>query len=263
VSVLVESTDLLLIFAVVFAGGLVTGVTGFGFAIVATASLASLFEPQTAVVIVIIPILAANVSLVRDLDRQGLAACARRFWSFVAAAAVGTVGGMLALSAIPAAPLVLALGLFTLSYVAVEQPWVRLPGEAWVGEFCMVETHVRKGLLGVASGAVFGVSNVGVQVIAYLESLELDHRTFVGVVAMIFLGVGVVRVVAAWLLGLYGSTALVGVSVAAAVPGLVGVALGKRFRGRIDPRTRDAVVYLLLAVIGTKLAVDGAGVLLR
>ena len=259
---LLGSPELAIIFAVVFAGGLVTGVTGLGYAIVATASLASLFEPQTAVVIVIIPILAANVSLIRELDRSGLVSCVRRFWSFVAAAAVGTVLGMIALSVIPAAPLVLALGLFTLGYVAVAQPWVRLPGEAWVDEFCLTETHARKGLLGVVSGAVFGASNVGVQVIAYLESLDLDHRTFVGVVAMIFLGVGIVRVGAAWLLGLYGSTALVGVSVAAALPGLVGVAVGKRFRDRIRPRVRDAVVFLLLAVIGAKLAADGATVLL-
>jgi hypothetical protein len=249
------------IFAVVFAGGLVTGATGFGFAIVATASLASLFEPQTAVVVVIIPILAANFSLVRELDRRALASCVSRFWSFVAGAVLGTVAGMVALSAIPAGPLVLALGLFTLLYVAVAQPWVELPGEAWVDEFCLVETHSRKGFLGAVAGAVFGASNVGVQVVAYLESLDLDHRTFVGVVAMIFLGVGLVRVVAAWLLGLYGSSALVSVSVAAAVPGLVGVAAGKHLRDRIDPRTRDAVVYLLLAVIGAKLAADGAGVL--
>lgn len=253
--------ELAVIFAVVFAGGLVTGVTGFGFAIVATASLASLFEPRTAVVVVIIPILAANVSLVRELDRDGLVSCARRFWSFVAAAAVGTVLGMVALSVLPAAPLVLGLGLFTLGYVAVAQPWVRLPGEAWLDEFCLTETHARKGLLGVVSGAIFGASNVGVQVIAYLESLNLDYRTFVGVVAMVFLGVGVVRVAAAWLLGLYGSSALVGVSLAAAVPGLVGVAVGKRFRDRIQPRVRNVVVHLLLAVIGTKLTVDGASVL--
>jgi len=254
-------TGLALLFGVVFAGGLVTGVTGFGFAIVATASLASLFEPRTAVVVVIVPILAANVSLVRELDRTGLVSCVRRFWSFVAAATVGTVLGMIALSYVAAAPLSLALGLFTVGYAAAAQPWVRLPGESRFDDFCLVETHTRKGVLGAVSGAIFGASNVGVQVIAYLESLDLDHETFVGVVAMIFLGIGVVRVGAAWLLGLYDSTAVLGVSVAAALPGLLGVAVGKRFRTRIPPRVRDAVVYALLVVIGVKLAAGGVAAL--
>lgn len=248
---------LALVFGVVFVGGLVTGVTGFGFAIVATASLASLLDPQTAVVIVIIPILAANLSLVRELDRDGLRSCVFRFWSFVVPAAAGTVVGMLALSRIPTAPLTLGLGLFTVSYTLLAQPWVHLPGEARVDEFCVVETHPRKGLLGIVSGIIFGASNVGVQVIAYLESLDLDRETFVGVVAMIFLGIGLIRVGAAWGFGLYESSSFVAVSVAAAVPGLAGVTLGKCLRPRIPRRIQNLVVYLLLSVIGAKLMFDG------
>lgn len=252
-----DATSLALVFGVVFVGGLVTGVTGFGYAIVATASLASLLDPQTAVVIVIIPILAANLSLVRELDRAGLRSCTLRFWSFVVPAAVGTVVGMLVLSRIPTGPLTLGLGLFTLSYAAAAQPWLRLPGETRVDEFCLVETHGRKGVLGLFSGVVFGASNVGVQVVAYLESLDLDRETFVGVVAMIFLGIGLVRVIAAWRFGLYGSSSFVAVSVAAALPGLAGVATGKRLRPRIPRDVQDFGVYLLLALIGLKLLTDG------
>lgn len=254
---ILNPTGLVLIGGVVFVGGLVTGVTGFGFAIVATASLASLLDPQTAVVIVIIPILAANLSLVRELGTTGLRSCVRRFWSFVLPAAVGTVAGMLVLSRLPTAPLALGLGLFTVSYAMIAQPWVQLPGEEHLEEFCLVETHARKGLLGLVSGAIFGGSNVGVQVIAYLESLDLDQQTFVGVVAMIFLGIGVIRVVAAWVLGLYDSSSLLAVSVGAALPGLAGVTLGKRLRPRIPRGVQHLVVYLLLGVIGAKLTVDG------
>lgn len=252
-----DPASLALVFVVVFVGGLVTGVTGFGYAIVATASLASLLDPQTAVVIVIIPILAANISLVNELDRDGLRSCTVRFWSFVLPAAIGTVAGMLALSRIPTAPLTLALGTFTLTYALVAQPWVRLPGERTVLDFCLAETHARKGVLGLFSGVIFGASNVGVQVVAYLESLDLDRETFVGVVAMIFLGIGLVRVLAAWVFGLYDSTAFVVVSIGAAIPGLLGVQAGKRFRPRIPPRVQNLVVYVLLAVIGVKLATDG------
>jgi hypothetical protein len=76
---------------------------------------------------------------------------------------------------------------------------------------------------GLLSGLVFGASNVGVQVVAYLKSLDLDHATFVGVVAMVFLGISSVRVVAAGVLGLYEDGSLLALSTVAAAPGLVGV----------------------------------------
>lgn len=253
-------SELAVIGAVVLVGGLVTGVTGFGYAVFATATLASLFEPQTAVVLVIIPIVAANVSLVRELDRSGLRSCVRRFWPFVIAAALGTVLGMLLLTRVPTAPLSVLLGVLTLGYVLVAQPWVRLPGEERLAAVCFVETPAAKVGLGFLPRAVFGGTNVGVQVVAYLESLDLDHETFVGVVAMIFLGVGTIRIATAWALGLYGSTGLVAVSAAAAVPGLVGVSLGRRLRPLISVPHRTAAVYVLLVVIGLRLLSAGLGI---
>jgi len=253
-------SELAVIGIVVLVGGLITGVTGFGYAVFATATLASLFEPQTAVVLVIIPIVAANVSLVRELDRSGLRSCVRRFWPFVVAAAVGTVLGMLLLTRVPTAPLSVLLGALTLGYVLVAQPWVHLPGERRLAAACLVETPATTVGLGFLSGAVFGGTNVGVQVIAYLESLDLDHATFVGVVAMIFLGIGGIRIGAAWALGLYGSTGLVAVSAAAAVPGLVGVSAGRRLRPLISVAQRTAAVYVLLVVIGLRLLTAGLGI---
>lgn len=253
----VDAGTLAVVFGVVFAGGLVTGVTGFGFAVVATATLAAVLDPGTAVVIVILPLLAANASLVRELDGDGLASCVRRFWPFVATAAVGTVGGMVALSRLPSGPLSVALGAFTLAYVGLKQPWLSLPGERWFRDRCFRETVGLKAGLGFVSGVVFGASNVGVQVVAYLQQLDLDRETFVGVVAMVFLGIGLVRVVAAFGLGLYGGDGVLGLSVAAAIPGLVGVASGRRLRPRITPGVQRAGVFGLLFVIGLRLVTAG------
>jgi uncharacterized membrane protein YfcA len=250
----VDAITLAVVLEVVFAGGLVTG---FGYAIVATATLASVLEPSTAVVVMILPLLAANVSLVRELDRDGIRSCVRRFWPFVAAATAGTLAGMAVLGRVPAALLQSALGLFTLAYVAVTQPWLELPGEAWLADRCFAETPGAKVSLGAVSGVVFGASNVGVQVVAYLDSLDLDRSTFVGVVAMVFVGVGSVRVAAAAALGLYGDGSIVPLSVAAAVPGLVGVSVGRRLRPRIPGRVQRVGVYALLAVIGLRLVSQG------
>jgi hypothetical protein len=93
--------------------------------------------------------------------------------------------------------------------------------------------------------------------IAYLRSCDLSHATFVGVVAMVFLGLNSVRVGVAGVLGLYPDSAVVVGSVAAAVPAVVGVAVGKRLRPRVSERWRRTVVLGLLTVVGFRLVTSG------
>jgi hypothetical protein len=207
----------------------------------------------------ILPILAANVSLVRELDRTAVATCLRRFWSFLLATTVGTVAGMALLSRIPTRPLTAGLGALVLAYVVFAQPYATVPGEAWIRDRCFVPNEWAKVGLGLASGAVFGASNVGVQVPAYLRSLDLDHSTFVGVVAGVFLGISVVRVGVALSVGLFAGASGLSLSVAAIVPGLVGVALGRRLRHRLPESIQAFALFTLLALIAGRLLMRGFG----
>ncbi|AUV82647.1 hypothetical protein C2R22_14185 [Salinigranum rubrum] len=252
------SPTTVLVFGIVALGGVVTGVNGFGYSVVGTGLLAMVVEPQAAVVLMILPILGANVSLVRELDGAGVKRCAKRFWPFVATALVGTVVGMSLLPRVPRRPLTLALGLFVFGFLAYAQERYPLPGESWIRGRVSETTRVKL-LLGAVSGLVFGASNVGVQVVAYLQSLELDHRTFVGVVAMVFLGISGVRVVVAGALGLYEDGGLLALSAVAAVPGLVGVSVGRRVRPRLARRVRRAGMFALLAFVGARLVTTGLG----
>ncbi|MFB6205594.1 MAG: TSUP family transporter [Haloglomus sp.] len=252
----VPFSTLALVFAVVLAGGLVKGVAGFGYAVVATAALASVLDPATAVVLLIVPTLVANLSLLRELDREALSSCLRQFGPYLAGAVVGTLVGMALLGRVPKPVLALGLGLFTAAYVVARQPYVAVPGLATLRDYCFSLDGRGMAALGVASGAVFGVANAAVQVVAYLDSRDLDRSTFVGVLSMVLVGISTVRVGAAAALGLYeGAFAL---SVAAAVPGLVGVSVGNRLRPRIPERYQTAGTLLLLAVIATRLTVAGA-----
>lgn len=252
-------TTVLVIFGAVLLAGVVVGLAGFGFALVGTTLLATVIDPATAVVLMILPILGANVSLVRELDRDSLRSCARRFWPFVTAAVVGTLAGMALLDRLPERPITLVLGLLTLGYVALSQDRVAVPGAGAVERAGFTERPAAKVGLGLVSGLVFGATNVGVQVIAYLDSLSLDRSTFVGVVAMVFLGISTVRVGAAAALGLYGSFDVVAYSVLAVGPGLAGVAVGKRVRPRISERILTAGTHLLLSAIGLRLTAAGMG----
>lgn len=254
--------DLALVAGVLFVGGFVVGLTGFGFAIVGTATLATVFGTRSAVVVMLVPVLAANVSLVGELDREGLRRCSRRFASYVGAALVGTLLGMVLLTRIPLPPLTLALGVFTLLYVGVAQDRIALPGEAFVRERCFVGSTRAKIGLGFLSGAIFGASNVGVQVVAYLRSRGLDRSTFVGVMAMVFLGISLVRVGAAAALGLYAGSALLAASLGGVLPGLLGVAAGKRARPALPAGVQRTAVLGLLTVVGLRLAASGVQALL-
>jgi uncharacterized membrane protein YfcA len=77
---------------------------------------------------------------------------------------------------------------------------------------------------------------------------------------MVFLGLNAVRVAAAAAFGLYPSATVAMASMAAAVPAVVGVAVGKRFRTSIDEQHRRAVVLGLLSVIGVRLVLGGLGI---
>jgi len=259
----IQPMTVLTVLAIVFLGGLVKGTAGFGYAIVSTAVLATLFSPTVAVVVMILPMLAGNLRLLGELDRADLLDCLVRFWPYVLGAAIGTLAGMALLGRIPRPVLALGLGLFTLTYVAASQPWVALPGAAWVRTRCFRPGTAAKLGVGLVSGAVFGATNAAVQVVAYLDSLDLDRSTFVGVLAMILVGISLLRLAAAWGLGLFAAgdatpATLVGLSALAAVPGLVGVAAGQRLRRRLSDRSVTAGALLLLTVIGLKLLADGA-----
>lgn len=250
-----------LITLVILVAGTTNGLAGFGFALVGTMALATVIDPATAVVFMIIPILAVNLSLVRDLTQEELRTCSRRFAPLIGAALVGTVVGMAVLSSLPTAPLRVGLGLLTLGFVATTQQRIPLPEWSAGGIGAFAQT--RAGMLGVGSisGLLFGGTNVGVQLIAYLRSFDLSHGLFVGVVALVFLGLNGIRIGVAGLLGLYPSQTVLLASVVAAVPAAIGVAVGKRLRVTASERSRRLVVFGLLTVVGFRLVGGGLGLI--
>ncbi|MBX0325507.1 sulfite exporter TauE/SafE family protein [Halomicroarcula sp. F13] len=244
---------------VILVAGTTNGLAGFGFALVGTMALATVIDPATAVVFMIIPILAVNLSLVRDLTREELRTCSQRFAPLIGAALVGTVVGMAVLSSLPTTPLRLGLGVLTLGFVATAQRRISLPEWSAGGIGSFAQTRVGMVGVGSISGLLFGGTNVGVQLIAYLRIFDLSHGLFVGVVALVFLGLNGIRVGVAGLFGLYPSQTVLFASVVAAIPAAIGVAVGKRLRMTASERSRRLVVFGLLTVVGFRLVGGGLG----
>ena len=261
VSLSLTPAAVLVVVAVVTVAGAVNGVAGFGFAVVGTMVLASVLDPATAVVFMIVPILAVNVSLVSELSVGEFRQCGRRFAPFITAAAVGTVVGMAVLDLLPEAPLRILLGIVSLLFVASSQRLVALPSPGAAGVGRVAGTGAGMALVGGVSGVLFGATNVGVQLVAYVRSYDLGHGLFVGVVALVFVGINGLRVGAAAALGLYPDPRLVVGSALAIVPALAGVAVGKRLRRAVTERVRRGSVLALLTVIGVRLLAGGIGAL--
>ncbi|MES3160951.1 MAG: sulfite exporter TauE/SafE family protein [Halorubrum sp.] len=244
---------------VIAVAGTVNGIAGFGFAVVGTTVLATVLDPASAVVFMILPILAVNLTLVGELSSTDLRTCGTRFAPLLVAATVGTVFGMTLLDRLPDAPLRLLLGGICLGFVLTAQRIQPLPALSGATDRCFVETPLAMAGVGGLSGLLFGATNVGVQIVAFVRSFDLSHGLFVGVVAMVFVGINGLRVVVAGTLGLYPSVDLALASALAAVPAVAGVAVGSRLRGRVNERLRRGVVLGLLTVIGTRLMLVGAG----
>ena len=249
----VSVTSIAVIVGAVFIAGIVNGVAGFGFALVGTMALASVVEPATAVVFMIVPILAVNLTLVRELDSGTIRGCGSRFGPLIGGALIGTIAGMMLLTAVPTQPLRLGLGIITLGFVATSLPKFPTPGLGWLAEDTAIERSSIMAVIGAVSGLLFGGTNVGVQFIAYLRSRDLGHDLFVGVVAMVFLGLNGARVFVASVIGLYGSVDVFLASLGAATIAAGGVATGARFREAIGETLRERVVLVLLTGIGIRL----------
>jgi len=249
---------LVVLAAVLLIAGIVNGLAGFGFALVGTMALATVIDPATAVVLMIIPILSANATLVSELSVSELRSCGRRFWPLVLAALVGTLLGMVVIDRLPGAPVRVGLGLITLAFVLSRGSVVPMPS---LGGDTIDREHTGvMVVVGGVSGLLFGATNVGVQLVAYLRSIDLSHGLFVSVVAMVFLGINALRVGAAVAFGLYPSLAVVGLSIAAVVPSVLGVAAGRRLRRRVSSRQRAVAVLGLLTVVGVRLVFGGLGI---
>lgn len=249
-----------LLVGVVVAAGAINGIAGFGFALVGTMVAATMLSPATAVILFIIPIFAVNLSLVGELDRSEIRSCTSRFFPYLAAGLVGTLVGMVTLELLPDRPLRLGLGVVTLGFVATRQSIITVPGLSCAKDRCFAETPLPMAALGAVSGVLFGATNVGVQIVAYLKSCELDHSLFVGVVALTFLGINGSRIVAAAGLGLYPSPTIALLSVGLAVPAVAGVVVGTRLRPRITEQRMAQFVLGLLTIIGVRLVFAGLGI---
>lgn len=231
---------------VIVLAAFVKGAVAFGFPVVATPLLTLVFGVKTAVAVSILPnIVMDGLQLVRRGDVRPIA---RRFAPLIAASVVGMWLGTYLLALLPGRVATMVLGVFVLVFAAVSAAGLTLrvspAWERWLSP-----------PIGVLAGVLGGLTNVpGTTMVIYFVALGLDKHTFVKAVALSFIVVKVVQLIAvSW----YGflDLWLLAVSVAFTAVGVVGFAVGLRLQEWLPARAFNRAVLGFLVAVGVWLLV--------
>ena len=238
--------------AVVAVAGALKGSIGFGAPLIAVPLLAALVDARAAVVLMSLPLLAANavVLLRRPVDRTAI----RRFLPLLATLVPLTALGGVLLARVDIAALTIVVGVVTLAFAALSAAGVRpdVPPGA---------ERALSALVGAGAGLLNGATRIPGPIFAlYLAGLRLHQRAFVYDITLLLAVGNLAHVATYWQQGLYVGDRLLG-SLALVPAILLGQALGLRIQDRLDPGIFRRVVLVAVAAAGANLLARGLGLL--
>ena len=239
------TADLLILVLGLGVAGLVKGGTGMGLPLVATPILAGVFAPKAAVVIVTIPIFAANsMLLIQGWRRMDVL---RAIVPIIIASAIGTALGVNLLALLDQRTFAILISLMVAVFL--------LRGDRLIGD----DPGARRArILGPAVGFVGGVlqgtTSIASPLIgSFFHARKMDRHDYVVVLAAIFELNAVIQLVGYSLLGLY-TPDIVAIGLLGLVPTLLALAAGIYFRARLDQaRFRQLIVALLVLSVANLL----------
>ncbi|MBI4490882.1 MAG: sulfite exporter TauE/SafE family protein [Deltaproteobacteria bacterium] len=224
----------------------VKGITGLGFPLIATPMVVLLLDIRTAITILIIPNIVMDIT---QIFRGSFpTAIFRRLASLLLLAILGVFLGTKFLVILPLWILDLALGITVLAFVASN--FLRIGFQ--------VSPHVEtilSPLVGVATGFIMGITNAGGPAIAiYLYGLGLPKTEFIKSIATIFIVSKVSQLVAVSTWNLFTPSTL-RLSLLVTMVSLVGFYAGLKTQDRVNQKTFNRCLLILLFVIGLILVV--------
>jgi uncharacterized membrane protein YfcA len=237
--------DLLILVLGLGVAGFAKGTTGMGLPLVATPLLAGIFGPKAAVVIVTIPIFAANSLLLvqgwRRLDvLRGIA-------PIIAASAIGTGIGVNLLALLDQRAFAILISIMVVIFL--------LRGDRLIGDDPGARrARILGPVVGFVGGVLQGTTSIASPLIgSFFHARKMDRHEYVIVLAAIFELNAVIQLVGYSLLGLY-TTDILAIGLIGLVPTLFALMAGIFFRGRLDQaRFRQLIVVLLVLSVANLL----------
>lgn len=237
--------DLLILVVGLGVAGFAKGTTGMGLPLVATPLLAGVFGPKAAVVIVTVPIFAANSVLLlqgwRRLDvLRGIA-------PIIIASAIGTAIGVNLLALLDQRTFAILISLMVLIFL--------LRGDRLIGgDPGARRVRILGPVVGFFGGVLQGTTSIASPLIgSFFHARKMDRHEYVIVLAAIFELNAVIQLVGYALLGLYTANILA-IGLLGLVPTLLALMAGIFFRSRLDQaRFRQLILVLLVLSVANLL----------
>lgn len=221
--------------------GFVKGVVGLGLPTVSLAALTATLGLHPAMALVLAPSLATN--LIQATSGGHGKAVVRRLWPYLLAAAVGIWLGVRILVVTDAALLSKLLGVMIVIYCLLNlahfRPTVPPPLEAWIAP-----------PLGVINGVLTGLTGAFVvPSVFYLEALGMERKMLVQAMGTMFLFSTACMTVA---LGAeaFITADLALLSIAATVPAMGGMMVGRRLSRRLSEAVFRKLLFAALLILG-------------
>jgi len=227
--------------------GFLKGTTGLGYSTCALPFLVSAVGLRSAIVIVPIPALAANLGLL--FGAGNVRETFSRFWIFYAATAPGILGGTMLLAWVDQKLATKVLGVITVGFVvySVIRPNVTMPSR--------LERPLQLPA-GLMNGLFTGLTGSQVMpLLPYMLALKLDADRFVQAVNIAVVTASLILALALLISGLM-TWQLAMFSALGVAPAFLGVALGNRLRPRIPTRTFRTAVLVMIFLMGVSFIVD-------
>ncbi len=230
--------------AALVVGGVVKGVTGIGLPVVVIAIMSNFLPVPVALALVTFPIVLTN--LYQAVRSGNLLEPVRRFWLVIAVLLLTLWFSARLVVALEPAVMYGLLGgavmIFALSNLLRELPAIPASAEWWTGP-----------LAALLGGFLGGVSTIwGPPITLYLLMLRLKKEEFVGTVGLIWFCASV-PLVGAYLEHGILNAETIPLSLAACVPGIIGLLIGQKIRRRINQETFRKVLLGFLFLVGLNL----------
>jgi uncharacterized membrane protein YfcA len=237
--------DLLILIVGLAFAGFAKGTTGMGLPLVATPILAGVFGPKAAVVIVTIPIFAANSLLLLQGWRR--LHVLRGVAPIIIASAIGTMIGVNLLALLDQRTFAILISLMVVVFLA--------RGDRLIGDDPGARrARILGPIVGFVGGVLQGTTSIASPVIgSFFHARKMDRHDYVVVLAAIFELNAAIQLIGYSLLGLY-TPDILAIGLLGLVPTLLALMVGIYFRGRLDQRRfRQLIVVLLVLSVANLL----------
>jgi len=236
--------ELIIISLIIFAAGLIQGLSGFGSALVSMSLLPLVMDMKMAV-----PIVAVNAIIISAINYYSVRAhfVIKEFTSLLIGTIIGAPIGVMVLKFVDPAITKTALGILIISYSL----------------YCLIKKHtVQKKLkpiwayiTGLIAGILGGACTVnGPPVVIYLTKKYESKHKIKAIIAGFFLAAGIVNIIMFALNGLY-TISVCKYSSGFAIFTILGVFTGNYYYNKINHDIFKKFIYVFLLFSGTFLVI--------